>query len=109
MFSCSIEITKTCKKIKGAIEIIYPKRQAHIMPEKVQVFGFKFQCFFDAIFTKVNACYIKALFCKKYGMSSFSTRNVQQVCRNIQVQVINQLIDEGSRFCLIPVKVKLMI
>src|SRR5687768_13214146 len=103
---CS-EISKTGEEIKCVIKIIYPERQPHVMYKEFKIIGFKLFSFPDTVFRKVNACYLKPLARQLDGMPSFSTGHIKHFTVLRRLQVIYELIYEGSSLQFIPLKIQL--
>jgi hypothetical protein len=109
VFPPGAEVPETGEKVKGIIEIIDPKGQAHVMYKKMQVVVFAVLGFGDTLVAEVNAGNVEPLFGQVDGVATFTTGHIKHKRTGGRRQPADEQVYKCSRFFLIPLEIELVI
>ena len=99
------EFIEVCEEVKNIIEIIHPKREAHVMNIEFKVIGCVLLRGQDAVGRYINPCYGMSVCRQGAAVPAFSAGHVKHAASCRRLQMGQQLANESTCFGLIPVKV----
>src|SRR4051794_30326870 len=105
MFAFGSEIAEAGKKVKGAVEIIYPEGQPHIMYIKMKMVVLHGFGNGDAVWRKVYACNIKTISRQQLRMAATAAGHIQQPGIFGQLQPAQQPANKSRGFLFVAFKI----